>query len=1719
MMLRLRQFLKTSTCFTAAFIFAAAPVVSYANPIGGTVAAGQANISSSGNTLTVNQLSNKAVIDWRGFDIGAGETTQFIQNSSSAIALNRVNSNSASVINGNLTANGNIIILNQNGVMFGNGAQVDVGGLIATTAGISNDDFMRDGPLHFNIAGNPNASISNAGRITTRDAGLVAMVAPSVSNSGVIAARLGKVHLASGDTATIDLYGDGLLEIGVSDRVRSQLVENSGVISADGGTIALTAGAGKDILNGLVRNSGTISAQTVANRGGVISIRSARSQNNQGGVILNTGTITASGTKGGNITLEGHNIAQQGTIRADGTAGDGGDVRLSFSGTYLDNQSAIVSASSIGGRGGRIHLNGTTETSNIFASGHYNASGNVGGDITFEAGNNVGLYATQVNASGTMAGGNIRVGGGAHGQDSSMRNANRTTVNGAAVLNASATENGHGGTVTVWSQIQTTFMGIARAIGGAFSGDGGHIELSSAETLHIGNAAVTDASALHGLMGTLLLDPKNIIIANGGAMSGLSFFQMIDPNYNAGGAFGGSAITLANGNVAVSDSLDNFMGNNAGAVYLFDGGTGGLISALLGSGDGDQIGSDGLTALTNGNFVVASSHWSQNFGAATWVDGSLGLKGTVEAANSLYGNTVNDRVGSGGVVALTNGNYVVVSSHWNNDAGAVTWGDGTVGLIGTKVNSESSLIGRNKDQLGSDGVTALANGNYVIASSHWSDDMGAVTWVDGRVGIRGDEINASNSLVGSNTGDLLGSDGVVALTNGHYVVASSHWGGDRGAVTWGDGDNNGISGAVEESNSLVGSNTGDLIGSDGVTALANGKYVIASSHWSDDMGAVTWGDGDNKGISGLVDASNSLVGSSRGDLLGSDGVTALTNGNYVVASSHWSDDMGAVTWGDGSRGIVGLVDESNSLVGDGVGDLLGSDGVTALTNGHYVVASSHWGGDLGAVQWGDGDKGATGHIDQRYAMTGTVSGDRVGSDGVTALTNGNYVVASSYWNGNRGAVTLRDGSGATGLTIDASNSLIGSVAGDRVGNGGVLALASGNYVAGSTLWNSGAGAVTWGAGHAGAVGYIDGFNSFLGTSANQGFRLLAEDAVNHRVVVSSLGDQKVYSIGDGAVDNSFGLYSYSAADTLTIAPGFLTATLNAGTNVLLQASNDITVNSAITANNPGGNGGALTLQAGRSILINANITTDNGDLNLLANQNLATGVVNAQRDAGAANITINGIINAGTGSVTMQIAQGIGLTNNTSGAITVASAISGGNILLQNMNGNTVFNAGATLNASGTGTAATVVAGGSTGAFTNNAGSGLFNMTGGGRWLVYSRNPSGNTLGGLAGNFNRYSCTYGGSCPSVPATGNGLLYSYTPLLNIAINSLSNIIYGAATPTLTNYAYTASGYLGSDGSADVLTGSLTATTNYTQGSNVGTYYLNYGSGSLASAMGYGFTYANNASALTVDPRTLVVSLTGGISKIYDGTNVATLGTGNYSLSNVYGSDALTISNSSGTYNNANVGTGKNVTVTGLTLAGAKAGNYVLSSGSVVGAIGEVTARALTVTANNQSIIYGAGNTFNGFTVGSGLQNGETLTGVTLGTNATLSGTGHWNVSSGSPWTITASGATGGNGFSASNYTISYVNGALTVLAVAPSPTAASVPSTVQAVLQKPLLNAGGLTGSMAAPVYVASADVASTAKGGSSSSKEQQDEEDPNKILHVSREIVKEYNISPQAVAF
>jgi hypothetical protein len=1258
--------------------------------------------------------------------------------------------------------------------------------------------------------------------------------------------------------------------------------------------------------------------------------------------FANSGQLHADGRTGGQVVVRAGNILNAGPVTADGTApgGSGGQVRLAFTGAYIDTTAAVTSASSAAGPGGRLTLDGGP-SGHLFSSGRHRVTGSVGGAVDL-LGREVVLAGAAVDASGEAGGGAVRIGGDSQGRNPAVADAQTVTVTPASTIRADALRTGGGGRVAVWADNTTAFDGAMSARGGPAGGPGGSLEVSGQGGLSYGGSA--DAGAPSGKAGTLLLDPKNLIISRA-PVGVFPQFDLINPHPTGGGTFGTSVVPLSGGNIVVTNPDDNFGGFGAGAVYLFNGRTGALLSSLVGDVINGGVGADRVTALSNGNYVVVSVNWNNARGAATWGSGATGVSGVVSDANSLVGSTDFDRVGDDGLLVLSNGNYVVRSELWNDHRGAVTWGNGTTGVRGT-VSAANSLVGSNPnddvggfpgtvtalstghylvrsplwngqrgavtwgsgtqgvrgaiseanslvgtdpgDLVGSDeggGVIALGNGNYVVDSQRWNGRRGAVTWGSGTEGVRGaisetnslvgsnpadllggviplrngnyvvvndfwngqrgavtwgsgtqgvrGTVSEANSLVGSNGGDLVGRGAILALSNGNYVVRSPSWNGQRGAMTWGSGtegirgvvseanslvgsnpgelvsvvsalsnDNyvvsdpawngsrgavtwgdgtEGVCGAISEANSLVGANPSDRVGNGGIAGLNNGNYLVLSPSWNFDRGAVTWGSG-TKGIRGVVSAANSLVGATNNDQVGTGGITALGNGNYVVRSPVWNAIRGAVTWGDGTTGVSGAVSADNSLVGSNTGDQAGSGGITALSNGNYVVRSPEWNGQRGAVTWGSGTEGVRGTVSADNSLVGSNVSDRVGSNHFIVLGNGNYLVQSVDWNGRRGAVTWGDGTEGVRGPVSEANSLVGSSPNDLVGNRDIMALGNGNYLVIGEIWNGGRGAVTWGSGTAGVSGPVSAANSLVGTAANDfvgfgGITVLNNgnyvvrnsewngqrgavtwgsgtqgvtgpvsaanslvgsnpaDLANSEVISLSTGDYVVRSplwrggalqsagaatwvsgttgqtsdgggiitpqnslvgrianaglrpivedrvhqtfmaafLNEGGGRVTVGLagpgqltYDRAQAQTVTLTPDFLTHTLDTGTAVVLQASNDITVEDPIAVH-AGGNGGALTLGAGRSIILNAGVSTDNGALTLVANDTLADGVVDSQREPGNAFITMAGgaALDTGAGPLDIELRDGAGRTNTGSRAINL-QAISAGSVTVVN---------------------------------------------------------------------------------------------------------------------------------------------------------------------------------------------------------------------------------------------------------------------------------------------------------------------------------------------------------------------------------------------------------------------------------------------------------------------
>ena len=600
-----------------------------------------------------------------------------------------------------------------------------------------------------------------------------------------------------------------------------------------------------------------------------------------------------------------------------------------------------------------------------------------------------------------------------------------------------------------------------------------------------------------------------------GALAAVAPFpEFLDPNPNPRNEFGKQVVFLSNGNVVVTSPKDDYDAIDTGAVYLFNGTTGALIASLRGSSAGDQVGSGGVVALSNGNFVVLSPSWDNlgvvNAGAVTWCSGTTGAVRVVSSANSLVGSSTSDRVGSGGVTALPNGHCVVVSDAWSNGAiafvGAVTWMNGNTGRTGAVSSGNSLVGGTTQDFVGNAGVTVVGGSHYVVGSPSWqsgaANPVGAATWCNGATGRTG-VVSAANSLVGAASGDDVGST-VVALTNGNYVVACPGADNgalsDAGAATFALGAS-GVTGTISSANSLVGAKALDNVGAI-VTPLTNGNYVVASPNASNGAlaaaGAVTWCSGTT-GRTGAIAAANSLQGSTALDAVGSGGVLALANGHYVVLSPFWDNgavaDAGAATWCNGTTGRTGALSSANSTTSNQAQARVGTFGV-ALTNGNYVTGTTQWdnGGtnNAGAVTWGNGTFGTNVVVSAANSLVGSFTNDLVGVNGLTALPNGNYVVSSPNWdNGaasNAGAVTWCNGATGRFGTVSAANSLVGSATSDNVGSDPILALPNGSYVVRTPSWSSDVladvGAITWGSAGAGISGPISAANSWVGSSAN-----------------------------------------------------------------------------------------------------------------------------------------------------------------------------------------------------------------------------------------------------------------------------------------------------------------------------------------------------------------------------------------------------------------------------------------------------------------------------------------------------------------------------------------------------------------------------------------------------------------------------------------------------------
>jgi hypothetical protein len=618
---------------------------------------------------------------------------------------------------------------------------------------------------------------------------------------------------------------------------------------------------------------------------------------------------------------------------------------------------------------------------------------------------------------------------------------------------------------------------------------------------------------------------------------------------------GSGGVTILNDGNYVVQSLSwaNDTAAEAGAATWCSAVTGcpATVSAqnsLAGSHAADNVGGK-IQPLAGGAYLVISTNWNNARGAITYCSSGVACADRVVSVdNSLVGGTgadpldgakPGDMVGFA-VKVLPDGSYLSLSPYWAlhaelgaaNGAVAGCPATGCTGVVSTTNSLYGETVG---DSVGLE-ATVFPDSSFVIQSYKWHDHnktVGAVTFCASVSDARcfGQPVSTTNSLTGYLDGQRVGDSKVITLTDGGYAVGSTYWvkaiGTTQvGAVTYcsvAGGASSCTGKVVSETNSLVGTQTRDAVGTD-LIALPNGGFVVRSPNWSSYRGAVTFCNSGPACMGTSVSAANSLVGTSTGvdinggDQIGSTSVVRMNDGGYLVSSPFWDngavDKAGAVTYCP-STGCVGTVVTTTSLVGTHARDQVGFGNSIVFANGSYVALSSLWSSSVGAKTYAatfcsSGTACAGQAVTTANSLVGSRAGDTSNLNYLQAypLSNGGYLVGTWNWsNGSAngaGAVTFCPAGGCVGI-VSATNSLIGTHTNDGIGYD-AREVADELYVVPVSTWVSDTvaevGAIALCSIDTGCLGPMTPANSAIGTAGGDGPAMsFTYDAVHHNLVI------------------------------------------------------------------------------------------------------------------------------------------------------------------------------------------------------------------------------------------------------------------------------------------------------------------------------------------------------------------------------------------------------------------------------------------------------------------------------------------------------------------------------------------------------------------------------------------------------------------------------------------
>ncbi len=995
----------------AAVTALAAPGLSLALPGGGAVVSGSAALDYAGPELTVNQSTSKAIINWQDFSIAADEAVAFAQPGRTAITLNRVVGGNASEIFGRLSANGQVFLVNQNGIYFGGSATVDVGGLVASTLDIRDQDFLSGNYLFTRADGASAGTVVNEGTIRSADGGYVVLAGARSGNAGLIQTRLGTTALAAGDAVTLELEGDSLISFAVDRAVASELagVENTGEIIADGGRVYMTARTAGDLVSTAVNQAGTIRATGIAEQDGEIWLTG------EGGDIAVAGQITAdAGSSGpaGLIRVETDRsieIADGAYLSAGGgeQLADGGEIRvIADDGLFLRGLAEVsVDGGTQGGNGGFLELSGKQR---MRLDGDYHgrahAPGYSGGSLLLDPDN-----ITIVNGGTYYPTGNVYAGDSA-GTDFTIDPTSLSLAGWSDVVLQA------GSNIYVNSAISDTDIN--------YGTPGGGLTLDAGNSIYLNADVGTSANRFNH---HLTLRAGNDILLGSGAGASI-WMGSYDLTAQANS---GSIVLSQSAGMQTRIDIGGQLDLSADLIYLTAYGAGATVDVRAaggirmaaatdlairasGSSAGGQVRLEtaGLLELTGGGLLLAADN-----GRIDAVAGQAALSG---ASIALFGNGAAGQVSiaaSSGMTASASGGFTVRTGL--TEAGSVTLDGGTgltlaagnnldfdagTGQIGLAAGTTGDVLLQAGTNLYIDSAIANTDFNHGVAGGSLILEAGESIYLNGNVGSSSDRFNHNLTLAadnhiyfGSNRSVWMGSNALVATADADGVGGGALFlETDYGTIT------------VDTLGSAV--LAGDMLnawanGSTGrirVTAQ-NGITLAAASNLAMSAASLAGIEID----AGSGDLNATAGGAARFTSWSGTGSIALAGRNVTISAASIALSGRTATPGQDAVTVTAVNDITLNATGWLGLAGSGSNVAVALTAGRDVVASA---GSVDVGGWGD----ASVTVDAARHLAITAPGITISNTG--SVGSMQFLAGQNLsLNGDGGSIYIEHLSGSTRL--------------------------------------------------------------------------------------------------------------------------------------------------------------------------------------------------------------------------------------------------------------------------------------------------------------------------------------------------------------------------------------------------------------------------------------------------------------------------------------------------------------------------------------------------------------------------------------------------------------------------------------------------------------------------------------------------------------------------------